>query len=428
MLNNTQSNQVMIQRDPETTVAIIGAGPAGLMAAETLAVIPGIRVCLFDAKPSAGRKFLVAGKSGLNLTHAEPLESFINRYHPRPPLLKDALRAFGPEQLRAWAHQLGFDTFVGSSGRIFLVGPGRQPGHAGLMLHTWMKRLRADGAQFFFKHHWLGWNVQGALQFLTPAGDSFFKPQAVILALGGGSWPWTGSDGAWVPLLQEAGVAVSPLLPSNCGFDIAWSAYFSNRFHGEPVKSVTLTFSDSQGRSFSQQGEFIITSNGIEGSLVYAASSLLRDELVANGEAIIHLDLIPAWPLEYVVQKLARPRGSRSLASHLHRQLNISGVKASLLREFLAQDSFLDPFQLANGIKALPVPLIAPRPLDEAISSAGGVTFDAVDENFMLHAKPGVFCAGEMLDWEAPTGGYLLTACFSTGRAAAGGVLRWLGF
>jgi uncharacterized flavoprotein (TIGR03862 family) len=392
------------------------------MAAEVL-IQAGMQVDLYDAMPSAGRKFLVAGKGGLNLTHSEPFEQFVEHYGKRRAQVTAWLRDFGPEQLRAWSCALGFETFVGTSGRVFPVGMKPAP-----ILRAWLKRLRSSGVAFHIRHKWLGWNADNSLRFETLKGETCVQADALVLALGGGSWPQTGSTGAWVPLLAGRGVAVAPLSPCNCGFDMAWSEHFRTRFAGYPLKSIVLSFTDSKGNTFHQQGEFIITETGVEGSLIYACSALLQDEIEAGGGAVIHLDLAPGWTHERLVERLARPRGSRSMASHLEKSVGIKGVKAGLLREFVPKADFTDPGRLASAIKDLPIPLIAPRPLEEAISSAGGVTFEALDEHLMIRSLPGVFCAGEMLDWEAPTGGYLLTACFASGRRAGLGALEWLGY
>ncbi len=403
-----------------TSAAIIGGGPAALMAAEVL-VNDGVRVHLFEAMPSAGRKFLVAGKGGLNLTHSEPFSRFLAHYGVRRPYLEALLRDFGPEQVRLWADGLGIETFVGTSGRVFPVGMKTAP-----ILRAWLDRLRTSGVTFHFRHKWLGWNVDNSLRFDTPDGEIFLHADAVILALGGGSWPKTGSTGAWVPLLARRGVPVIPLKPSNCGFDVTWSEYFRTRFPGQPVKSVALSFTNLKGNDFHQPGEFIITETGLEGSLIYACSALLRDEIEARGRAVIRLDLTPGWTHERLLERLSRPHGSKSMASHLEKSVGIKGVKAGLLREFVPKSDFANPERLARAIKDLPIPLIAPRPLEEAISSAGGVAFEALDEHLMIRSLPGIFCAGEMLDWEAPTGGYLLTACFASGRAAGLGALEWI--
>ncbi len=403
-----------------SSVIVIGGGPAGLMAAEVL-IQSGARVHLFDAMPSMGRKFLVAGKGGLNITHSEPLEQFLSRYGNHQTQLKTFLQIFGPKELRAWLHELGFETFVGSSGKVFPKGM-----KAGPILHDWLERLRRAGVVFCPRHRWLGWGSEGALRFEMPEGEKLVEADAVVLALGGGSWTKLGSDGAWVPLLRERGIPVSTLKPANCGFDVGWSEHFRERFAGQPLKAVTLSFADSAGEKFGQRGECIITETGLEGSLIYACSALLRDEIEAQEKAVIQLDLAPDWSQQRLTERLSSQRGSRSISEHLRRAAGIKGVKAGLLWEFVPKETFADPVELAAAIKDLSIPLIAPRPLDEAISSAGGVAFDSLDERLMIRSLPGFFCAGEMLDWEAPTGGYLLTACFSTGRAAGLGVLDWL--
>jgi hypothetical protein len=385
------------------------------MAAEVLSQA-NVQVELFDAMPSVGRKFLLAGKGGMNLTHSEARAPFLTRYGKRQAQIEPLLDAFGPEALREWVHGLGVDTFVGSSGRVFPTDMKAAP-----LLRAWLHRLRVAGVNFHVRHRWLGWAERGALRFATPEGESTLTFDAVILALGGGSWARLGSDGAWVPLLQVRGVEVAALKPSNCGFDVAWSAHFRERFAGQPVKSVVLNFGD-----FQRQGEFVVTDNGVEGSLIYAASAAIRDEIEAVGCAQVFLDLAPGKSLKRVIAEVTHPRGSRSLSSHLQSRAGITGVRAGLLRELLPREVYADPLQLATAIKALPLTLIAPRPLDEAISSAGGVAFEALDSQLMLNDLPGVFCAGEMLDWEAPTGGYLLTACFASGRVAGAGALTWL--
>ena len=405
----------------QKSVAIIGGGPAGLMAAEVLSASGLVKVDLYDSMPSLGRKFLMAGKSGLNLTHAEPFEQFVSRYGKRRAEIELMLRKFGPDDLRDWAQGLGIETFVGSSRRVFPVGMKASP-----LLRTWLKRLDASGVTFHLRHRWMGNIAAGdgslsVIEFQSPTGAIKVNANAVILALGGGSWARLGSDGAWIPWLREAGAEIKPLRPANCGFDVNWSEHFRERFDGHPLKSVVLSFG-----SFRQQGEFIVTREGVEGSLVYAAAALLRDEIEAKGRAVMLLDLVPDRTHEWLVGKLSKPRGSRSMASHLEKTVGIKGVKAGLLREFLSKEDFSNVESLAHFIKSLPVPLMATRPLDEAISSAGGVTFESLDENLMLRSLPGVFCAGEMLDWEAPTGGYLITACMASGYAAGQGVLEWL--
>jgi uncharacterized flavoprotein (TIGR03862 family) len=398
------------------SAVIIGGGPAGLMAAGVISA-NGVHVDLYEAMPSLGRKFLMAGKSGLNLTHSEPVEQFVSRYGKRRAQIEPLLRRFGPDELRGWVHGLGIETFVGTSGRVFPVGMKASP-----LLRAWLVRLRDSGVTFHLRHKWKGWLPDRSLAFDSPDGSVAVRPDAVVLALGGGSWSRLGSDGAWVPWLGQVGAHVAPLKPSNCGFDVGWSPHFRERFDGHPIKSVVLSFA-----SFRQQGEFIITKEGVEGSLVYAASALLREEIETRGSARIVLDLAPDRSYEWLVKQLTSRRGSRSMASHLEKTVHIKGVKAGLLREFVSRNDFSDPDRLARAIKGLSIPLIAPRPLDEAISTAGGVTFESLDEHLMLRSLPGVFCAGEMLDWEAPTGGYLLTACFASGYVAGQGTLKWLG-
>jgi uncharacterized flavoprotein (TIGR03862 family) len=400
-------------------VAIIGGGPAGLMAAEVLSQA-GVKVDLYDAMPSVGRKFLMAGKGGMNITHSEPYDKFLSRYGSRRAYIKPMLDAFGPDALRAWLRDLGVDTFVGSSGKVFPVDMKAAP-----LLRAWLHRLRVNGVHFNMRHRWLGWN-NGRLHFFTPAGEASVKADAVVLALGGGSWARLGSTGAWVPMLVQRGVPVEPLRPSNCGFDVGWSEFFQSRFAGQPLKSVQAFFTGSNGTAFRQLGELIVTSDGVEGSLIYKMSSLLRDQIAATGTATIYLDLIPGKDKQFLIDRISQARGKHSMASHLRKRIGIDGLKAGLLREVLSKEDFNDPIRLCSAIKALPVRLVAARPIDEAISSAGGVVFEALDEHLMIRDVPGVFCAGEMLDWEAPTGGYLLTACFASGRVAGDGVLAWL--
>lgn len=403
-------------------VAIIGGGPAGLMAAEVLAQ-GGIQVDLFDAMPSAGRKFLLAGVGGMNITHSEPFESFLSRFGVRAPAIRPLLESFSPIALRDWIHGLGIETFVGSSGRVFPLEMKAAP-----LLRAWLHRLRASGVRLHMRHRWLGRDADGALRFATPQGELAVRADAVVLALGGGSWARLGSDGAWVPLLAQSGVEVAPLQPSNCGFDVAggWSDHLRSRFAGQPLKTVALRFTDTAGNTHLRKGEMMLSDTGVEGSLVYALSAPLRDKLSAGGAVTVELDLLPDKSPQRVLAEVAHPRGARSLSSHLQSRAGIRGVKMALLREVLSSAQLNDPGELALAIKSLPLTLAAPRPLDEAISSAGGVHFEMLDEHLMLHPLPGVFCAGEMLDWEAPTGGYLLTACFASGRAAGQGALHYL--
>lgn len=408
------------------TVAVIGGGPAGLMAAEVLST-SGVQVHVYDAMPSVGRKFLLAGRGGLNLTHSEPFDIFMSRFGDRRAQLEPMLTQFGPQQVREWAASLGIETFVGTSGRVFPTDMKAAP-----LLRAWLHRLRAAGVQFHMRHRWLGDGAApldpSSLRFATPAGEAAVKADAVVLALGGASWARLGSDGAWAPWLQARGVDVAPLLPANCGFDGAgWSEHFSSRFAGQPFKSVAISFTDSQGRRFARKGEFVATAAGIEGSLIYAASALLRDEIAAHGSATLLLDLLPDRSAEQVLAAVMHPRGARSLSSHLKSRLGLEGIKAGVLHEALSREAMQDTAQLAATIKAVPLRLVAARPIDEAISTAGGVRFDALDEGLMATALPGVFMAGEMLDWEAPTGGYLLTASMASGAAAARGAIKRLG-
>ena len=398
-------------------VAIIGGGPAGLMAAEVLGQA-GVNVDLYDAMPSVGRKFLLAGVGGMNITHAEDYAAFVSRYAERAGDLRPLLDAFTPDALREWIHGLGIDTFVGSSGRVFPTDMKAAP-----LLRAWLKRLRENGVRIHTRQRWLGWDAEGALRLAGPEGESLIEADATLLALGGGSWARLGSDGTWVPLLEARGIAIAPLQPANCGFEVAgWSEHLREKFAGAPLKTVSLALPGEAPR----KGEFVLTATGIEGSLVYSLSAPIRNTINRDGAATVLLDLLPDRTLTQIASALARPRGSQSMAKHLHRQLKLDGVKAALLRELTDAATFQDSQALAAAIKALPIRLVRPRPLDEAISSAGGVPFEELDEGLMLRRLPGVFCAGEMLDWEAPTGGYLLTACFASGRAAAAGMLRWL--
>ncbi len=410
-------------------VAVIGGGPAGLMAAQQIRQA-GHAVHLFDAMPSVGRKFLLAGKGGLNLTHSEPAHRFASRFAGRRTMMEPLLQDFGAQAARDWAHDLGVETFVGSSGRVFPIDMKAAP-----LLRTWLARLRhpAQGVpvEFHMRHRWNGWNDDGALVFSTPAGPVTVRARAVVLALGGGSWARLGSDGAWVPVLQAQGVDVAPLLPANCGFDVVggWSPFFAEKFAGQPFKTVAITVPGATADAaplFQRKGEFVATTTGVEGSLVYAASQVLRETLLREGHAEFLLDLLPDLTAARVLAEVSHPRGSRSLSSHLKSRLHLDGIKAAVLRECVPKATFEDPQALSLAIKALPIRLQTMRPIDEAISSAGGVRFEAMNDGLMLTRRPGVFCAGEMLDWEAPTGGYLLTASLATGHRAAQGVLDYL--
>ena len=401
------------------TFAIIGAGPAGLMAAEVLAGA-GQRVLVFDAMPSIARKFLMAGKSGLNLTHSEAPAAFLGRYGAASARLAPALSAFGAAEVRAWAAGLGIDTFVGSSGRVFPSGMKAAP-----LLRAWQGRLRQLGVRFHMRHRWLGFQdaaPDAPLRFATPDGPRHIQADATLLALGGASWPQLGSDGRWAATLAAAGIALAPFRPANCAFRVAWSAHFASRHAGQPLKNVGAA---PAGESM-RPGEFVISAQGVEGSLIYALAAPLRDTLARQGRATLFLDLMPGRSPDEIAQRLAQARGRDSFANHLRRRLGLTGVKAALLRECLPPAALADSAQLAAAIKRLPLVLHASAPLAEAISTAGGIVLAELDDFFMLHRRPGLFCAGEMLDWEAPTGGYLLTACLATGRQAGLGMLRWV--
>lgn len=403
----------------EPRLAIIGGGPAGLMAAEA-AAMAGVGVDIYDAMPSLARKFLLAGKSGLNITHAEPFSIFATRYGARRDRLEPLLRAFDADAVRAWAAGLSVETFVGSSGRVFPVAMKASP-----LLRAWLRRLDGLGVRFHPRHRWQGWDAEGAWRFETASGPLTIRPAAVILALGGGSWARLGSDGAWLPWLRERGVSIKPLRPSNCGFDVNWTDHFAGRFAGVPVKPVSARLAGDK-LDQARRGEFVISRTGVEGSLIYALSAPLRDRLDATGAAELLLDLAPDRDAGQILSALRRPRGKQSLSQYLRRTLGLPPVKIGLLREALYEPVLRDAERLALALKALPLRLTATRPLDEAISSAGGVDFEELDASLMLRKLPGVFCAGEMLDWEAPTGGYLLTACLATGRAAGLGAAAWL--
>ena len=422
---------------PSRRAAIVGGGPAGLMAAEVLAQ-GGVAVDLFDAMPSVGRKFLLAGRGGLNLTHSEPTERLVARYAERSGDLRDTLLAFDGTAVREWAAGLGIETFVGTSGRVFPSDMKAAP-----LLRAWLHRLRAAGVRVHTRHRWTGWTADGALRFTTPTGEVTHAADATILALGGASWSRLGSDGAWAPWLAERGIDLAPLRPANCGFDVAptgagrtgWSDHLRERFAGQPLKTVAAAMAPARLAADAADpgpapafvpGECVVTATGIEGSLVYALSAPLREHIATHGEATLMLDLLPQHTPEQVLAETRRPRGPRSLSTHLKSRLGLQGLKMALLHELLTPAQLADPAQLAQAIKSLPLPLARPRPIDEAISTAGGVRLEALDAHAMLRALPGVFVAGEMLDWEAPTGGYLLTGCFATGRAAAQGALRWL--
>ena len=417
---------------PGEPVCVIGAGPAGLMAAETLASL-GHKVHVFDSMPSVGRKFLLAGKGGLNLTHSEPVPAFQNRFGVAARHLQGALEQFAASEVRQWAASLNVDTFVGTSGRVFPVGLKAAP-----LLRKWLHRMRHSAdhipVQIHTRHRWRGWNSDGLLEFDQPDGASSMRCSALVLAMGGGSWPQLGSNGLWVKVLQSANVAVAPLKPSNCGFDVegGWTPHFASRFAGLPFKSVSIEVRRGveskacEELLFARRGEFVATQTGIEGSLIYAASAILRDAIDMDGKAQIHVDLLPDVELDRVMAELSVPRGSRSYSSHLKSRLGLDGIKAGLLHEHLGPLASCGVEAVARAIKGVPVTLAAARPLAEAISSAGGVAWSGLNDQLMIKDLPGVFCAGEMLDWEAPTGGYLLTACLATGRWVGLGVDRYL--
>jgi len=401
----------------QTRATVIGGGPAGLMAAEAL-TRRGIAVDLFDAMPSLGRKFLMAGKSGLNLTHAESVDKFLSHFGDARPYLENTIEHFPPNAVREWAAELGTKTFVGTSGHVFPKSMKAAP-----LLRAWIRQLKGRGMRVHVRHKWLGWDETGALLFETPEGRQSVKADATILALGGASWPKLGSDASWVARLREVGIDVQPFEPSNCGFNLAWSEHFKERFAGEPVKAVALTADDVR-----VNGEFVITEYGIEGSGVYQHAHALREVIKEKGEAVLRLDLMPDVPLEKVITRLSKPRGAKSFSTHLKKTVFLSGAKANLLRE-CAPDRLDDVEKLAEAIKGLSLKVTSARPIEEAISSAGGIAFEALDDGFMLISKPGTFCAGEMLNWEAPTGGYLLNACLAVGRTcgvAAAGYLKSL--
>ena len=400
------------------TAAVIGAGPAGLIAAETLARA-GVTVTVHDRMPSVGRKFLLAGRGGLNLTHSEPLDCFLTRYGAVEPLLKSAIERSPPDASRAWAEGLGQETFVGSSGRVFPKAMKASP-----LLRAWLRRLDALGARFALRQRWLGWDGAGRLRFAQGEREAAIAADVTVLALGGASWPRLGSDASWVDLLAARGVAIARLKPSNCGFSVGWSEAM-RRFEGAPLKRIALSFGAHNVR-----GEALVTRDGIEGGAVYALSAPLRDAVMRDGGVTLHIDLRPDLPVAALTERLAAPRGKQSLSNVLRKALKLPPVATALLHEATTAGgrplSSLSADELAALVKAVPVQLTGVQPIANAISTAGGISFDALDRNFMLKAVPGVFAAGEMLDWEAPTGGYLLQACFATGAAAAEGALAWL--
>lgn len=407
-------------RNPIPNVAVIGGGPAGLMAAEVLSQA-GLQVDVYDAMPSLGRKFLQAGVGGLNITHSEDYQHFCQRYAQHQTQLQTFLDQFPPTAIRQWVHDLGVETFVGSSGRVF---PSQMK--AAPLLRAWLHRLRNHGVQLHVRHRWLGWDANGGLRFITPSGEISLNPQATILALGGASWPQLGSDGAWVEWLQAKQIAITPLQSTNCGFEVAWSPHLRDKFAGSPLKAISLSFTDESGHREQRQGELVISDTGVEGSLIYAFSERLRQRINSHGSARFWLDLTPQRDSQRLLTDMGRPRGSRSLSSHLQSRVGLNPLKVALLHEVLSKEQFADPTVLATAIKALPITVLATRPLAEAISTAGGVAFTNLNSQLMLNHLPGTFIAGEMLDWQAPTGGYLLSACLATGKAAGKSVISWL--
>lgn len=405
------------QHVASAVICIIGGGPAGLMAAEVLAQA-GQTVHLYDAMPSLGRKFLLAGIGGMNITHSEAKPFFVQRYHAQQDWVGGWLEQFDAQAVRDWAQGLHIETFVGSSGRVFPKDMKAAP-----LLRAWLQRLRAMGVKIHTRSRWLGWDEKGALRIATVDGEQRVQASAVLLALGGGSWPRLGSDAAWLPILEQQGIAITPLQASNCGFEVAgWSPLFTEKYIGAPIKNCALRVA---GQPF-RQGEWVITSSGVEGSLVYALSADIREQINQSGHCTVLLDCLPHKTLAQVQSALEKPRGKKTLKKHLQVQLGLEGAKAALLRELAPPESFTDMPQLAQYIKALPFDLLRARPIAEAISTAGGVHADMFDAGLMLKCKPSVFCAGEMLDWDAPTGGYLLTACIASGFIAGHGILSWL--
>lgn len=405
---------------PPRRIAVIGGGPAGLFAAERLRAA-GLDVDLYEAKGSPGRKFLIAGKGGLNLTHSDPRPLFDSRYREQATRVGRWLDGFDAQALRDWAAGFGVETYVGSSGRVFPVDRKAAP-----LLRGWVRRLKEQGVRLHVNHRWLGWSDEGALRFATDNGELEVRADATVLALGGGSWPQLGSDGAWVPALQARAVDIAPLQSANCGFDLAWTPFFAQRHAGAPLKPVVAHWHGLDGEPRALQGECVASEYGIEGSLIYALSADLRETLNRDGHATLWLDLVPGRDEARLLADLSQPRKGRSFGEHLRRQAGLDPVKTALVFETLGKDAGNDLAAVIATLKRLPLRLLRPRPMAEVISTAGGVRLDALDEGLMLRALPGVFCAGEMLDWEAPTGGYLLTACYASGLRAAEGVTAWL--
>ena len=401
-------------------VAVIGGGPAGLMAAEAL-LGRGCEVHLSDGMPALARKLMVAGQSNLSLTRDQPFEELLAKYGAAAPWLRPALEQCTPDHLRQWAAELGIETFVGSTGQVFPVELSSDQ-----LVSRWLDRLTQQGLVVHPRHLWQGWDEESALLFQVDGEMVRVAAQATVLALGGGSWPQLGSSGEWLTLLRARGVAVTPLQPANCGFDADFTDHFRDHFQGQPVKNVVLTLEEGGEVLFRQRGEFIVTATGFEGSLLYQCGPELRRQFAEKGQAVLHLDLCPDRSLPQLIEALSQPRNKRSTSSHLRKTVAIDGVKAGLLNEWADRSEFTDPEKLAHWLKNLPVPLTKPRPLAEAISSSGGVSASNLDQRLMVREIPGLFCAGEMLDWEAPTGGYLLTACFATGKAAGIGAADWL--
>jgi uncharacterized flavoprotein (TIGR03862 family) len=406
-------------------IAIIGAGPAGLMAAEVIASA-GFSVSVYDAMPSVGRKFLLAGVGGMNITHSEPHAKLVSRYFDASSDLQPFLDQFTADNLRDWIHQLGVETFVGTSGRVFPKEMKAAP-----LLRAWLHRLRSMGVNIFTRHQWQGWAESGELIFVHNTADKaseqiFVNADACVLALGGASWPQLGSTGKWVDYFLQKNIGITKLLPANCGFNCDWSEKFSAEFSGQPLSTVSVGCYDAKGQFHSIRSEAVIANFGIEGTGVYALSSYLREKIVVEGSVELMIDLLPDFSLEKIMSLLSKDRQKNSMTNFLRKQLNLSPVKLALLRELTDKDLWSDTKKLSQAIKQLRLVCRSARPIDEAISSAGGVQLSELDSDLMLKKLSGVFCAGEMLDWEAPTGGYLLTACFATGRAAGLGVVKYL--